>query len=64
MKFNFNPNHVISEDEKQILKEFSEALDAACDWVNGCEGCPMKTLCDRTNVPAFVYAILEILGIC
>lgn len=63
MKFDFNPNHVISEDEKQTLKRFSDVLDSACDKVDNCEGCPMKSLCDTTNVPAFVYAILEVLGL-
>ena len=63
MKFNFNPNHAISEDEKQTLKRFSNALDTACDTTSNCECCPMKPLCDTTNVPAFVYAILETLGL-
>ena len=63
MKFDFNPNHVISEDEKQTLKRFSDALDYACNATSNCECCPMKPLCDTTNAPAFVYAILEVLGL-
>lgn len=63
MKFNFNPTHAISEDEKQTLKRFSDALDYACNATSNCECCPMKSLCDTTNVPAFVYAILEVLGL-
>lgn len=63
MKFDFNPGYTISYDEKQVLKNFSDALDSACNKVNNCGCCPMKSCCDTTNVPAFVYEILETLGL-
>lgn len=63
MKFNFNPEYVISYDEKQVLRNFANALQSACDHRNNCEYCPMKSLCETATVPEFVYGILAALDL-
>lgn len=63
MKFNFNPNQEMSPVEKSSLQDFSEKVESACAKVPDCEMCILKDLCDEQNVPDFISAVFNRLGI-
>ena len=63
MKFNFSPTQEMNPVEKSTLQDFSEKIKAACLMVPDCDACILKELCDKQNVPDFIEAILDRLGI-
>ena len=63
MKFNFNPNQEMSPVEKTSLQDCSEKIGSACAEVPDCETCILQDLCDEQNVPDFISAVFNRLGI-
>ena len=63
MNLNFSPIALMTENEKAVLLQFSDALREACDSVPACSLCPLRSLCKEANVPEFFNAILVQLAI-
>jgi len=63
MKFDFNPKVEVTAQEKEILINFSRAVEDACNNAT-CDGCVLFRACDQhENVPHFLDAVFETLGI-
>jgi len=63
MKFEFNPKVEVTTQEKELLINFSRAVEEVCDNAT-CDGCILAAVCDQhENVPHFLDALYEILGI-
>ena len=63
MKFDFNPKVEVTAQEKELLIDFSRAVEDACHNAT-CDGCVLRCVCDQhENVPYFLDALYEALGI-
>lgn len=63
MKFDFNPKVEVTTQEKEILIDFSRAVEDACNNAT-CDGCVLCCVCNQhKNVPHFLDALYEALGI-
>ena len=63
MKFDFNPKVEVTAQERELLIDFSHAVKDACNNAT-CDGCVLFRVCDKhENVPRFLDALYEALGI-
>lgn len=63
MKFDFNPKVEVTTQEKELLTNFSHAVEEACDNAT-CDGCILAAVCDKHgDVVRFLDALFEALGI-
>ena len=64
MKFEFNPKVEVTTQEKELLINFSHAVEEACNNAM-CDGCILATVCNQNggNVVRFLNALYETLGI-
>lgn len=62
MKFDFNPKVEVTELEKNVLINFSRAVEDACNKAT-CDGCVLFRICEQENVPHFLDALYDTLGI-
>jgi hypothetical protein len=64
MKFEFNPKVEITTQEKELLINFSRAVEEACNNAT-CDGCVLAAVCNQNggNAVRFLDALFETLGI-
>lgn len=64
MKFEFNPKIEVTTQEKELLINFSRAVEEACNNAM-CDSCVLDAVCSKNggNVVRFLDALFEALGI-
>ena len=63
MKFVFNPQNELTEQETKTLGDFARAIDEACNNTK-CDECVLQNLCHEYNdAPVYLTELFETLGI-